>query len=107
AGRRLERADVPPLAADDPTLHLIGGEGHRRHRALRGGLGGEPLDREREDLLGFLVGALARLLLQVTGEGGGVVAGLILEPAKQLLLPVLSGDAGDLLRPGPRLPLLR
>src|SRR6185437_319914 len=63
-GRRFEGTDIPTFAPDDPTLHFIGGEGDGGHRGLGGGLGREPLDREGEDFLRFLVRAPARLLLQ-------------------------------------------
>src|SRR5689334_1132746 len=34
-GGQLERANVAPLAADDPTLHLVVWKGYRRNSALR------------------------------------------------------------------------
>src|SRR4029077_17268374 len=74
AGGRLECADVPSLAADDAAFHLVGWESDRGDRGFGGGLRREPLDGEGEDFLRFLVRALARLLLQVARERGGLVA---------------------------------
>src|SRR3989449_1425822 len=71
----------------------------------RGVLGGETLDREGEDLLRLFAGVPLRLLLQVTGEGRGLAARLVLEPAQQLLLRLLRGESGDPFEPGARLQL--
>src|SRR5439155_3893654 len=71
------------------------------------GFRGEPLDREGEDLLRFLVRVAARLLLQVAPQGGRLVAGLVFEVPQQLLLGLLRGEPGDLLEPGTHRELLR
>ena len=64
AGRGLERADVPALTADDPALHVLARQGEHRDRRLGGLLGGDALDRDRDDLarplLAFLAGRAAR-----------------------------------------------
>src|SRR3989454_4144387 len=80
-GGGFKRADIPTLAPDDSSLHLVGGESDGGHGGLGSGLGREPLDRKGEDVLRLLVLAPPRLLLQVPGEGGGFTAGLILDPA--------------------------
>src|SRR5207245_2269226 len=61
---------------------------------------------EGEDLLCLFIRAAPRLLLQVPGQGGGIIPSLVLEPTQQLLLGLLGRQAGDLLEPGPRLELL-
>ena len=50
AGCLFERPDVPPLAADDPALHLVAGNVDRADRDLRGVRGGIALDGCRQDL---------------------------------------------------------
>src|SRR2546428_9006347 len=107
AGGGLEGADVATFTPDDPPFHLVGWEGDGGHRALGRVLGGDALDRDGEDLLRLAVGVLLRLLLEIPRERRGFAAGLILEPAQQLLLRLLRGEAGDLLEAGPRLGLLR
>src|SRR3989454_11545595 len=107
AGGGLEGADVATFTPDDPPFHLVGWEGDGGHRALGRVLGGDALDRDGEDLLRLAVGVLLRLLLEIPRERRGFAAGLILEPAQQLLLRLLRGEAGDLLETGPRLGLLR
>ena len=58
-GRLLERADIAALAADDPALHFVARKRHDRYRGFRDVIGGDALDRRREDLaraaLGFFV----------------------------------------------------
>jgi hypothetical protein len=49
AGEVLQRADVAPLAPDDPPLHVVAGQLHDRDRRLRGVAGGEALHGDRED----------------------------------------------------------
>ena len=58
-GRRLEGADVPPLAPDDSSLHLVGGERDGGHGGLSRVLGCHPLDRDGDDLLCLALGVLA------------------------------------------------
>src|SRR5919112_1759497 len=56
ARSELEGADVPSLATDDTTLHLIIRERHRGHRALGRMLGGNALNGESDDLPRFAFG---------------------------------------------------
>ena len=65
AGRRLERADVPSLAADDAALHVLAGKGEHRDGRLRRLLGRDPLDRDRHDLASALLALLASTLLDL------------------------------------------
>src|SRR3989442_1290314 len=107
AGGGLEGADVPAFASDDPSLHLVGGEGDGGHRAFGGVLGGDALDGDGEDLLRLAVGVLLRLLLQVARQSRRFAPRLVLEPAQQLLLRLLRSEPGDLLETGTSLGLLR
>ena len=102
-GRRLERADVAALAADDPALHLVAGERHRGDGALRGVLGGEPLGRDGDDPAGLAVGALLGLLLDVAHQRRGLAPGLVLDPLEDLPAGVLRRESGDPLQLGPLL----
>src|SRR5438132_719525 len=58
AGRRFERPDVPPLAADDPSLQVVRRQLDDRDRRLDDSVGGQPLDRHAD----FVAGPLRRLL---------------------------------------------
>ncbi len=66
--RFLERADVPPFAADDPPLHVVAGNVHRAHGHFRRVRGGISLNRRRQDLAALLSAALLhkRLVLEDT-----------------------------------------
>ncbi len=103
AGRHLEGADVPSLAADDPPLHLVVGQ----HDDRDGGLGHvvrrRPLDGHADDPLGLLVGLLAGLVLDALDDVGGLDAGLVLHHPHQLFARLLGGQAGDLLELAPLL----
>src|SRR6185437_5266188 len=100
AGGGFEGADVPALAADDTAFHFIRGQGDRRDGRLRRLLGGDPLDRDRDDLPRFAVGVLLRLFLDVPDQGGRVTARFVLEGADQLLLGVSRGESRNPLEPG-------
>ena len=65
AGRRLDGADVAALAADDAALHVVARQVDDRDRALGDELAGQPLDRDRDDLLRLAIRVLARLLLDL------------------------------------------
>ena len=46
AGGGFDRADIAALAADDPSLHLVGRQRQHRDRSLGDELAGQPLDRD-------------------------------------------------------------
>ena len=50
AGRFLESADIPPLAADDPAFHIVAGNIDHRGRRLGGIGGGVTLHRQKENV---------------------------------------------------------
>src|SRR5262249_56726855 len=71
AGRRLDGADVPTLAADDATLHVVARQWYHRDGPLRHELPGDALDGDRDDLLGPPVGLLPALLLDLPDMAAG------------------------------------
>jgi hypothetical protein len=95
AGGQLERADVPPLAPDDPALHVVRRQVHDGHRGLHRVIRGESLDGGREHLARLALGALARLLLQPHADQDGLAPGLGLHLGEQPLLGLLGGETGD------------
>ena len=99
AGRELEGADVPALAADDSSLHLVVRQRHRRHRRLGGLLGRDPLNGERDDLLRLALGVPSGGLADLADLVGGLGVRLFFHPAHQLGLGVLGRHAGELLEP--------
>ena len=104
AGRLLEGADVAPLAADDPALHLVVRQVHDGHRVLGGVVRGDPLHRGQDDVAGLLGGLLAGPPLDRPGELDRVVLGLLADRLEEERLGVLGRHAADLLerrRPAP------
>ena len=97
-GQVLERADVAALPADDPALHVVGGQLHHRHGRLGGVAGGEPLHADREDVADPALGLALGLLLDLAEAAGGVVLGLVLDLLEQQLL----GLGRRTCRPAPR-----
>lgn len=102
AGRLLERADVPPLAPDDPPLHVVARQIHDRHGGLDGVLGGAALDGLGDDLSRAGGRVLARLGLEALDERGRVAARVGLDLLQQEIASLVGGEAGDPLQ----LPLL-
>ena len=91
----LERADVAPLATDDPALHVVGRQVHDGDGRLHGVVGGEPLDGGGEHLARLPLGALARLLLEPHRDERGLAPGLLLHLGEQPLLGFLGRQARD------------
>ncbi len=97
AGEVLQRADVAALAADDPALHVIGGQLHDRHRRL-GGVGGrQSLHADREDVAHAALGLALGLLLDLADAAGRVVLGLLLDLLQQHLLGLGARHPGQAL----------
>src|SRR3954451_17879626 len=86
SGERLEGADVPALAADDPPLQLVGLELHRRERRLSRVPAGHALHARGEDAPGAAVGVVACLLLHLADQPGALVPEVVLELFQQKLL---------------------
>ena len=101
-GHRLEGADVPTLAADDPALHLVGWQLDDRDRRLGHHLRGEALDGGGQDATGPPVGFLARLHLDIADQHHGVAVGLVLHLLSSSCLAATDVQVGDPLkrRPG-------
>ena len=97
AGRLLERADVPPLAADDPSLHVVVGDVDRADGDLGGVRRGVALDRRRQDL--------PRLRLAGLPDGGLVPEDQRADLAPELFLDALQQDGPRLVRGQPADPL--
>ena len=60
-GRLFKRPNVPSLAADDPTLHIVTGDIHHRNTDFTGLLGGVSLNRQIDDFFGLFLGLLLGL----------------------------------------------
>jgi hypothetical protein len=99
AGGGLERADVAALAADQPTLHVVGRQGHDRHRALVDELRGVALDRGRDDRLGAGLALALGLVGDALDLGGGRGLGLTAHRVLEAGAGGVGGQPGDLLEP--------
>ena len=97
AGEALEGADVAPLAADDPPLHLVVGKLDQARRRLAGVRRREALHRDREDVAGAALGLLLGLGVDALDRQPGLVAGLLLDLLHEDLLGLRDREAGDLL----------
>ncbi len=84
AGGGLQGADVAALAADDPALHLVAGQGHHGDGGLAGMIGGAPAD----GLGDHVAGNILAVVLQV-GLIGGHPQGLFVG---QLLVHLVQQD---------------
>ena len=95
AGEHLERADVAPLAPDDPALQVVRLEGNDRDRRLVRVAAGEPLHAGREDAARAAVRLAPCLLLALAHELRAVVAQLVLQLAQQDLARLARAEVGD------------
>ena len=96
AGGLLEGPDIPPLAANDPALHVVVGDVHRGDRYLAGLLGRIPLDGRTDDRTALVVGDLLGLIDLALDEGGHVMLAFVLQPLEEQLAGVLHVHPGDL-----------
>ena len=93
--RRFERADVSAFPADDPTLHIVARQGEDAHRRLRRLLGGDTLDRDRDDLASALLPLLASSLLDLPDLRHRGSFRLFDDLPEQMVARLGGGHAGD------------
>ena len=103
AGERLEGADVPSLAADDPALHVVARQRHDGDAVLGRVLGGVPLERHRDDVARSLVRPLPGLGLELAHLPVRQVAHLFLDPLEEERPRLVHGQRGDARQLGPLL----
>src|SRR2546422_3081334 len=103
AGERLEGADVPSLAADDPALHVVARQRHDGDTVLGRVLGGVPLERHRDDVARSLVRPLPGLGLELADLPVREVAHLFLDPLEEERPRLVHGQRGDARQLGPLL----
>ena len=98
AGGLLEGADVPPLAADDPPLHLVVGNVHRAGGGFGGVGGGVALERGQQDLAGLLLADLGQPLLVGEDHRPGLLLELAVEDFQQPPGGLLLAQAAQLVQ---------
>ena len=86
----LDGPDVPPLAADDPALHLVARQMDDGDRVLRGVVRCDALHRRDDDVAGLVLGLFAGMPLDRAGELDGVVLGLFADGLEQHRLGVVA-----------------
>jgi hypothetical protein len=94
----LEGSDVPALPADDPPLHVVGGEAEHRDRGIRGLLRRHPLDGNGDDLPGPLLALFPGPLLQLPHGGQSLPLGLVDQLAHERVLGLLGRHPSHLLQ---------
>ena len=104
AGGGFEGADVPPLAADDPPLHLLGRQRHRAHDVLGDVVRRVPLDGQGDHLPGLLRRLLLELLVHDPDPLAGFHLGLFGDQLHDLRLGLLGRKARHLLELWPGSP---
>ena len=80
AGGGLQGADVAALAADDAALHIVVGQVDDGNGGLRHVVGRAALDRQGDDVAGFLFALLLGFALDVAHQHGGVMVSVLLDP---------------------------
>ena len=98
-------ADVPALAADDPSLEVVGRELDDGDRRLGRVAGGDPLQRVCDQRSRAPPRVAARLFLHLPNLARELVPDEVLRPLENLLARLLRGQAGDLLERRERLPM--
>ena len=98
AGGLLEGADVPPLAADDPPLHLVAGDVDRADGDLGGVRRGVALDGRRQDLARLLLAGLADGRLVPQNQHADLAPELFLDSLQEHRASLLGRQPADLLQ---------
>jgi hypothetical protein len=83
-GQVLESPDVPPLAADDPALHVVRRQLDERDGGLGRVAGGDPLERVGDEIACPPARFGLRLLLHLTDTPGQLVADELLRALEHL-----------------------
>ena len=83
ARRRFERADIPALASDDPSLHLIVGQWDNGHRRLGYLIRRTSLDRQRDDISGSLVRFFLCFLFDIPEKDRSVMTRFLFNVAQK------------------------
>ena len=83
AERLLERADVPPLAPDDPPLHVVRRQRHGGDEPLRDVVRRAPLDGGGEDFAGAAIRILLNFRLDLARAAVRGVPHLLLDGGEQ------------------------
>ena len=100
AGEMLESADVATLAADDATLHVVGGERDHGHGRLGGVTRCDTLEGVGDEIAGAPLGFRARLFLELPDPPCELVPDEILGPFQQVELRLVDRHARDPLELG-------
>src|SRR5664279_2469769 len=93
----LERADVASLAADDPTLHVVGRELDHGHRRLGGVACRNTLECVRDEVARAALRLRARFLLEHADAAREVMPYELLAPLEQMCLRLLETHPRDTL----------
>ena len=78
ARRRLQRADVAALAANDAALHILVGQGYDGHSGLCDVIGSAALNRHGDDIARLLLSLVLRVLLNLANEHASIMERFLL-----------------------------
>src|SRR5205085_7358175 len=76
-------------------LHVVGRQVDHRDGGLHGVVGGQALNRRRQDLARLFACALARLLFEPHADQRGLATRLLLHLREELALGLLGGEPRD------------
>ena len=95
AGRRLDRADVASLTADDPPLHLVARQRDGRRGALIRAVARIALNRVGQNAARLALALRLRFLEQIPDHDAGFILDFVLELLKQDSARLFTPELGD------------
>ena len=94
-GGSFQRTDVAAFTANDPTLHVVIGQGDHRHGAFRHMVGSALLNGQGDDVASLLFALFLGTGFDFPHHGGGVVIGFLLHTLHNDLPCLVLGHGGN------------
>ena len=94
AGKGFQGTDIPPLPADNASLHLVRRQADRCYRRFGGHVGGDALHGRDQDIPGAFFGGQLGFLIDLVDQDLGVVLGLVFQGLDDKPLRLVGAQAG-------------